>query len=101
MVAHLKLKAEDGLNSARDVLSGYLARYHLALYLSLAAIVAAGVAFNWHWLTTAELIRLITALPCMLMMFKCLNCATSRSIDRTASTDNTSFVGSAISPGHQ
>jgi hypothetical protein len=38
-----------------------------------------GIAFNWNWLTVSELVRLLTALPCMLMMFKCLNCRTSRS----------------------
>ena len=76
-------RAENGLDSVRDMLSEYLARYRLVLYLSLAGVVAAGIAFNWHWLTVSEIVRVLTALPCLLMMFKCLNCGTGRSGDRT------------------
>jgi hypothetical protein len=30
---------------------------------------------------------LLTALPCMLMMFKCLNCGTRRSMERAVSVE--------------
>jgi hypothetical protein len=61
------------------MLSEYLSRYRVFLHLSLAAVFAGGIAFNWNWLTVSEMVRVLTALPCMLMMFKCLNCGTSRS----------------------
>ena len=76
-------RGENRLDSVRDMLSEYLARYRLVLYLSLAGVVAAGIAFNWYWLTVSEIVRVLTALPCLLMMFKCLNCGTGRSADRT------------------
>jgi hypothetical protein len=71
--------AENRLDSLRDMLSEYLSRYRVFLYLSLAAVFAGGIAFSWNWLTVSEMVRVLTALPCMLMMFKCLSCGTSRS----------------------
>ena len=81
-------RAENALNTLRDTLSDYLARYRLVLYLSLAGVVAGGIAFNWHWLTVSEIVRLLTALPCMLMMFKCLNCGTGRSTAKPPSAES-------------
>lgn len=82
------IRAENALNTLRDTLSDYLARYRLILYLSLAGVVVGGIAFNWHWLTVSEIVRLLTALPCMLMMFKCLNCGTRRSTDKAVSVES-------------
>jgi len=81
-------RAENALNTLRDTLSDYLARYRLLLYLALAGVVAGGIAFNWHWLTVSEIVRLLTALPCMLMMFKCVNCGTGRSAANSPSADS-------------
>jgi hypothetical protein len=78
-LSHHIATTENRLDSLREMLSEYLGRYRGFLYLSLAAVFAGGIAFNWNWLTVSELVRLLTALPCMLMMFKCLNCRTSRS----------------------
>ena len=88
VLRHQIARAENGLDSSRDLLSEYLARYRLLLYLSLAGVVAAGIAFNWHWLTVSEIVRLLTALPCMLMMFKCVNCGTGRSAANSPSADS-------------
>ena len=81
-------RAENALNTLRDTLSDYLARNRLLLYLSLAGVVAGGIAFNWHWLTVSEIVRPLTALPCMLMMFKCLNCGTGRSTAKPPSAES-------------
>ena len=70
--------ARNGLDAARNRLGDYLDRYRLVLYPTLGAIVASGIAYNWHWLTTAELVRVVTALPCLLMMYKCLRCGTNQ-----------------------
>ena len=78
-------RAENALNTLRETLTNYLAWYRALLYLSLAGVVAAGIALNWHWLTVSEIIRLLTALPCMLMMFKCLNCGTRLPVKETDS----------------
>jgi hypothetical protein len=82
------MRAGNALNTVRDTVSDYLARYHLLLYVSLAGVVAGGIAFNWHWLTVSEIVRLLTALPCMLMMFKCLNCGTGRSAAKPPSAES-------------
>lgn len=66
--------ATNLLDTLRARLGDYLDRYRLALYPTLGAVVAFSVAFNWHWLTTAWLVRVVTALPCLLMMYKCLRC---------------------------
>jgi hypothetical protein len=81
------MRAENALTTLRDTLSDYLARYRLLLYFSLTGVVAGGIAFNWHWLTVSEVVRLLTALPCMLMMFKCLNCGTGRSVAKPPSAE--------------
>jgi len=70
--------AKNFFDAGRNKLGDYLDRYRLVLYPTLGAVVASGIAYNWHWLTTAELVRLVTALPCLLMMYKCLTCGTSQ-----------------------
>ena len=60
------------LNSLSQTLSGYFARYRLALYFLSAAAVALGFALGWNWLTAAALFRVVAVLPCALMMFRCL-----------------------------
>jgi hypothetical protein len=87
ILSHQIATAENHLDSLRDMLSDYLGRYRVFLYLSLAAVFAGGIAFNWNWLTVSEMVRVLTALPCMLMMFKCLNCGTSRSGDNREAAD--------------
>jgi len=46
--------------------------------------VALGIAYDEHSLTTAEIVRVLTALPCMLMMYKCLKYGTSPSDRKNA-----------------
>jgi hypothetical protein len=92
ILSHYIARAENGLDSVRDMLGEYLVRYRRVLYLSLAGVVAAGIAFNWHWLTVSGIVRVLTALPCLLMMFKCLNCGTGRSADRTGVGANSSTM---------
>jgi hypothetical protein len=79
--------AKDFLDTRRDRLADYLDRYRLVLYPALGAVVAFGIAYNWHWLTTAELVRIVTALPCMLMMYKCLRCGLGPSDRRGKAPD--------------
>jgi cation transport ATPase len=67
-----KNSLRDTLNSLSHTLSGYFVRYRLALYLLSAAAVALGFALGWNWLTAAALFRIVAALPCALMMFRCL-----------------------------
>jgi hypothetical protein len=79
-------------DALRGRLADYLDRYRLAPYPLLGAVVAFGIAFNWHWLTTAELVRILTALPCMLMMYKCLRCGISSQSDREAAPPDDTLV---------
>jgi hypothetical protein len=58
----------------REILTDYLVRYRLTLYILGGAIVALGIALNWNWITVSGLLRVVTVLPCMLMMFRCLGC---------------------------
>jgi len=62
----------DTLKSFGEALSGYFARYRLALYLLSVAAVVVGVAVSWNWLTAAALFRVVAVLPCALMMFRCV-----------------------------
>jgi hypothetical protein len=78
--------AVNVLDTWRAKLADYLDRYRLVLYPALGAVVAFSIAYNWHWLTTAELVRLVAAPPCMLMMFKCLRCGLGDS-DRNSGTE--------------
>jgi hypothetical protein len=71
--------ATNFLDSLRGRVSDYLDRYRAAMFATLGTVVALGIAYNWHWLTTTEIVRVLTALPCLLMMYKCLKCGTSPS----------------------
>ena len=62
----------DTLKSLGELLSGYFARYRLALYLLSVVAVVLGVAVSWNWLTAAALFRVVAVLPCALMMFSCV-----------------------------
>ncbi|MGT2504708.1 hypothetical protein ACVOMS_35515 (plasmid) [Bradyrhizobium guangxiense] len=62
--------ATNLLDSLRSRVSDYLDRYHAALYATLGTVVAIGIAYNWHWLTTAEFVRVLT---------KCMKCGISPS----------------------
>lgn len=84
--------ATNLLDALRGRLADYLDRYRLALYPLLGAVVAFGIAFNWHWLTTAELVRILTALPCMLMMYNCLRCGISSQSGREAASPDDTLV---------
>ena len=86
--------AKNFFDSGRNRLGDYLDRYRLVLYPALGAVVASGIAYNWHWLTTAELVRLVTALPCLLMMYKCLRCGTSQG-NRSAAEQSGQTTGPA------
>src|SRR5947207_9609685 len=57
-----KNSLRETLNSLGEALSGYFARYRLALYLLSAAGVAVGLALNWNWLTAAGLFRVVAVL---------------------------------------
>jgi len=78
-----KNSLRETLNSLGEALSGYFARYRLALYLLSAAGVAVGLALNWNWLTAAGLFRVVAVLPCALMMFRCVRCGTRGSDEAT------------------
>jgi len=53
---------------------GYLVRYRYLVLLAAGALAAAGIALQWHWTTSAGLLRIVAVLPCMLMMFRCMKC---------------------------
>jgi hypothetical protein len=78
-----------GRNSLLETLRGYFTRYRLALYLFSGAAVGLGVVLNWNWLTAAGLFRVVTVLPCALMMFRCVRHGPSRSVEDTAAPDKT------------
>jgi hypothetical protein len=65
----------------RDTLTSYCARYRFALYFLLGTGIAAGVALNWNWVTSARLLPILAFLPCMVMMFMCMRHG-SRGSDR-------------------
>jgi hypothetical protein len=76
-----------GMNSPGDSLRSYLVRYRFALYLLPIAVATAGISLQWHWLTASTLLRLAAALPCMLMMFRCMSCVTRGSTEGAATAD--------------
>ena len=78
-----------GMNSPGDSLRSYLVRYRFALYLLPMVVVTAGISLQWHWLTASTLLRLVAALPCMLMMFRCMSCVTRGSTEGAATADKT------------
>ncbi len=63
--------AESG-NSLVATLRSYFARLQMPLYLLFAAATSLSVAWNWNWLTGAEIFRLMAALPCTFMMLMCM-----------------------------
>jgi hypothetical protein len=73
-----------GGNRLLDTLRAYVARYRLPLYLLSTAAVASGVVLNWNWLAAAGLVRLVTVLPCALMMFSCIRHGVRRPAEETA-----------------
>jgi membrane protein implicated in regulation of membrane protease activity len=78
-----KNSPRETVNALGEALSGYFARYRLALYLFSAAAVAVGLALNWNWLTAAGLFRVVAVLPCALMMFRCVRHRTRGSDEAT------------------
>jgi len=66
--------AYKGAKPLLEILTSYLVRYRLALYALGGAIVASGIALNWNWITVAGLLRIVTVLPCTLMMYRCMHC---------------------------
>jgi hypothetical protein len=83
------LAISRGRNSPGDTLRSCLVRYRYALYALPIAVVVAGITLEWHWLTASTLLRLVTALPCMLMMFNCMSCVTRGSTEGTAPAEKT------------
>jgi hypothetical protein len=73
-----------GRNSPGSALRSYLVRYRFVLYVLPIAVVAAGIALPWQWLTAFTLLRLLAALPCMAMMFRCMSRVTRGSIESAA-----------------
>jgi len=82
-LAGAKNSPRETVNALGEALSGYFARYRLALYLFSAAAVAVGLALNWNWLTAAGLFRVVAVLPCALMMFRCVRHGTRGSDEET------------------
>ena len=66
------LSATEGGNSLVATLNSYFARYRMALYIVFAAATSLSVAWNWNWLTGAEVFRIMAALPCTFMMLMCM-----------------------------
>jgi hypothetical protein len=73
LLQHITI-AYEGTKPLLETLAGYLVRYRLALYGLGGAIVAAGIVLDWNWITVAGLLRIVTVLPCTLMMYRCMNC---------------------------
>ncbi|MCK1639249.1 hypothetical protein IVA95_16960 [Bradyrhizobium sp. 157] len=61
-----------GGTSLSTTLGDYFARYRMVLYLVFAAVVSLSVAWNWSWLTGAEIFRIMASLPCAFMMLMCM-----------------------------
>lgn len=64
--------ALPNLNSLSATLGSYFVRYRMVLYVVFAAATSLSVVWNWNWLTSAELFRLLAALPCTFMILMCL-----------------------------
>ncbi len=65
-------------NSLSATLHSYFVRYQMVLYLLFAAATSLSVAWNWNWLTGAEVFRIMAALPCTFMMLMCMKRAACR-----------------------
>jgi hypothetical protein len=79
--------AIPNLNSLSGTLGGYFSRHRMVLYHVFAAATSLSVVWNWNWLTGAEVIRILAALPCTFMMLMCLKRANCWSAPRNRSTD--------------
>ena len=77
------------VRSLLDTLRAYLVRYRLALYLVSGAAVVLEVVLNWNWLAAAGLVRIVAALPCALMMFRCVRQGPRGSAEKTPLPDRT------------
>jgi hypothetical protein len=64
--------ALEGGNSLVVTLRSYVARYQMPLYILFAAATSLSVAWNWNWLTGAEVFRIMAALPCTFIMLMCM-----------------------------
>lgn len=73
------LSATEDENSLVAALSGYFVRYRMPLYILFAAATSLSVAWNWNWLTGAEVFRIMASLPCTFMMLMCMKRAACRS----------------------
>jgi hypothetical protein len=67
-----------GGTSLIATLGNFFARYRLTLYLVFAAVASLSVAWNWNWLTGAEIFRIMASLPCTFMMLMCIKRADCR-----------------------
>jgi hypothetical protein len=66
------LSTAEGGNSLVATLRSYIVRYQMPLYILFAAVTSLSVAWNWNWLTGAEVFRIMAALPCTFMMLMCM-----------------------------
>jgi len=73
------LSITEGGNSLVSTLRGYFVRHQMPLYILFAAATSLSVAWNWNWLTGAEVFRIMAALPCTFMMLMCMKRAACRS----------------------
>lgn len=53
------LSITEGGNSLVATLRSYFARYKMLLYILFAAATSLSVAWNWNWLTGAEVFRIM------------------------------------------
>jgi hypothetical protein len=73
------LSISEGENSLLSTLRGHFVRYQMLLYVLFAAATSLSVAWNWNWLTGAEVFRILASLPCTFMMLMCMKRAARRS----------------------
>jgi hypothetical protein len=73
------LSITEGGNSFVATLRSYSARYKMLLYILFAAATSLSVAWDWNWLTGAEVFRIMASLPCTFMMLMCMKRAACRS----------------------
>lgn len=62
----------DGRSSLVATLRSNIARFQMPLYILFATVTSLSVAWNWNWLTGAEVFRIMAALPCTFMMLMCM-----------------------------
>ncbi|EIG62823.1 hypothetical protein Bra1253DRAFT_07763 [Bradyrhizobium sp. WSM1253] len=72
----------------RSAAISLLVRYRAFVFLLAGAIVVAGLALQWHWTTSLGLLRILAFLPCILMMFRCMNCGMRWNENRNASSSD-------------